>query len=196
MPRGRFHVSRQIPPACARRVRAFSLEEPMSIRLRSQGAEPEFQAKAITRNGHLVFVAALGTVFPLFTPQGERHWAEGWDPQILFPRDRDVAEGMVFQTRDRDGRLLTWTITRYDETTKTVAYNVVTPDFLVRKIEVRCRPAGTTRTEVDVIDSYVGLTSHGNGFIDHLTEAEYAKKMAQWKENIDRYLASLAKLPQ
>jgi hypothetical protein len=162
----------------------------------SQGAEPEFQARGITRKGHLVLDAALATVFPLFTPQGERHWAEGWDPQILFPRGRDVAEGMVFQTRDQGDRLLTWTVTRYEQAAHTIAYNVVTPDFLVRTIEVRCRPAGKGRTDVDVTDSYVALSPQGNAFIDQLTEAEYAKKMANWKERIGRYLASLAKSQQ
>ena len=173
---------------------AFTLLGTMLAQL--QGAQPEFQARGITRQGHLVFDAPLATVFPLFTPQGERHWAEGWDPQILFPRGRDVAEGMVFQTRDQGDRLLTWTMTRYDEAAHSVAYNVVTPDFLVRRIEVRCRPASTARTQVEVTDSYVGLSSQGNGFIDQLTEAEYEKKMAIWKERIGRYLASVAKSQQ
>ena len=160
---------------------------------RSQGADPDFQAKGITRHGLLAFDAPVAVVFPLFTPQGERHWAEGWDPQILFPRDRDIAEGMVFQTRDHGNQLLTWTVTRYDEPNHTVAYNVVAPDLLVRRIEVRCRPAGPARTEVTVADSYVALSEHGNAFIDHLTEPEYAKKMATWKERIGVYLAGRAK---
>jgi hypothetical protein len=158
----------------------------------SQPAEPVFQAKGATRHGLLTFDAAVSVVFPLFTPLGERHWAKGWDPQILFPRDRDVAEGMVFQTRDHGNLLLTWTLTRYDEPNHTVAYNVVAPDLMVRRIEVRCRPAGPARTEVAVTDSYVGLSEHGNAFIDHLTEPEYAKKMAYWKERIGGYLAGLA----
>ena len=159
----------------------------------SQAAESGFQAKGVTRHGLLAFDAPVDVVFPLFTPQGERHWVEGWDPQILFPRDRDIAEGMVFQTRDHGNLLLTWTVTRYDEPYHAIAYNVVAPDLLVRRIEVRCRPLGPARTEVAVTDSYVGLSEHGNAFIDHLTEPEYAKKMAYWKERIGGYLAGIAK---
>lgn len=159
----------------------------------SQAADSGFQAKGITRQGLLTFDAPVAVVFPLFTPLGERHWAEGWDPQILFPRDREVAEGMVFQTRDHGNLLLTWTLTRYDEPNHTVAYNVVAPDLMVRRIEVRCRSLGPARTEVAVTDSYVGLSEHGNAFIDHLSEPEYAKKMAHWKERIGGYLAGIAK---
>ena len=159
----------------------------------SQTAGSNFQATGVTRHGLLAFDAPVAVVFALFTPQGERHWAEGWDPQILFPRDREVAEGMVFQTRDHGNLLLTWTVTRYDEPNHLVAYNVVAPDLLVRRIEVRCRPSGSTRTEVAVTDSYVALSEQGNAFIDHLTEPEYANKMANWKERIGGYLAGIAK---
>jgi hypothetical protein len=46
---------------------------------------------------------------------------------------------------------------------------------------------------VEVTDSYVGLSAKGNEFVDLLTEARYAEKMANWKEWIGGYLAGLAK---
>ncbi|MBZ5629663.1 MAG: SRPBCC family protein [Acidobacteriia bacterium] len=163
-----------------------------TVLARPQG-NGDFQASAVTRTGHLQFDAAIATVFPLFTPQGERQWAKGWDPEVLYPRDRDVAEGMVFRTRDHGGIVHTWTITRYDEANHLVAYNIVAPDLLVRRIEVRCLAEGANRTEVMVTDSYVGLSAKGNEFVDQLTEANYAAKMAQWKESIGGHLAAVAK---
>ena len=150
-----------------------------------------FRAAAVTRTGHLDFDGDIERVFPLFTPLGERVWAKGWNPEVLFPLDRDVAEGMVFRTRDQEGRLLTWTVTRYDPADHAVAYNVVAPEFVVRKLQVSCR-ALRARTEVEVIDSYVGLSEHGNEFVERLTEASYAAKMAQWKEAIGGYLSGSA----
>jgi hypothetical protein len=159
----------------------------------SQRANPGFQAHAVTRSGLLEFEAPIATMFPLFTAEGERVWAKGWDPRILYPLDRDAAEGMVFQTRDDRDMLLTWTMFRYDEANHAVGYNVFAPDYLVRRIEVRCRPAAASRTKVEVTDSYVGLSVKGNEFVDQLTEAKYADKMANWKEWIGGYLAGIAK---
>lgn len=162
----------------------------------SHPTDTGFQARAITRTGLLEFEATIATVFPLFTPEGERRWAKGWDPKIIYPHDLDVAEGMVFQTRDYGNMLLTWTMFRCDEPNHAVAYNVFAPDYLVRRIEVRCRAAGPSRTNVEVTDSYVGLSAQGNDFIDQLTEANYAAKMANWKEWIGGYLLNLAKSAQ
>jgi hypothetical protein len=154
-------------------------------------AEIGFQAEAVTRTGHLQFEAPIATVFPLFTPLGEKHWAKGWNPEILFPPDRDVAEGMVFRTQE--GVEHVWTVTRYDPAKHTVAYNIVAHGMLVRQIEVRCRAAGANRTEVAVTDSYVGLSAQGNSFVEGLTESAYAAKMAHWREAIGEYLAGAAK---
>jgi hypothetical protein len=35
--------------------------------------------------------------FLLFTPLGEKRWADGWDPQFLAPSDDDSEPGTVFE---------------------------------------------------------------------------------------------------
>ncbi len=150
----------------------------------------EFRSLGITRGEHLQFNAGVETVFPLFTPLGERHWAKGWNPEILFPRDRDVAQGMVFRTHEGVEHI--WTLIAYDPGNHTVAYNVVGEAVLVRQIRVRCKVTGSGHTEVEVTDSYIGLSQQGNEFIESLNEAAYEKKMENWKRAIDGYLASIA----
>lgn len=149
-----------------------------------------FQAAAVTRIGHLQFPAPINTVFPLFTPLGERHWAQGWDPEIVYPKDVDIAAGMVFRTQGPVEHV--WTVVRYDPAAHTVAYNVVGRDVAVRQIEVRCRAAGANRTEVTVTDSYIGLSPEGNTLVEQLDEPAYAKKMAGWQKSIGEYLATAA----
>ncbi len=153
----------------------------------AQSQTANFQAASATRKGYLQFDAPIATVFPLFTPEGERVWAKGWDPEILYPRDRELDEGLVFRTQD--GVEHVWTVVRYDPAVYSIAYNVVASGMLVRRIAVRCRPAGPSRTEVEVTDSYIGLSEQGNGFVERLTEAAYAAKMAHWKQAIGGYLA-------
>ncbi len=157
----------------------------------AQAQPARFQGASVTRKGHLQFDAPLAAVFPLFTPLGERVWAKGWDPEVVYPRDRDIAEGMVFRTQD--GVEHVWTVVRHDPAANVVAYNVVASGMLVRQLEVRCRPAGPSHTEVDVTDSYIGLSAQGNEFVERLTEETYAAKMAHWKEAIGGYLAGANK---
>lgn len=153
-----------------------------------QAGGGRFESLGITRIGHLQFEASVETVFPLFTPLGEKHWAKGWDPEIVFPHDRGVAEGMVFRTRE--GVEHVWTVVSYEPGSHGVAYNVVAEGVLVRQIRVRCRAQGPSRTQVEVTDSYVGLSQQGNEFIEALSEAAYEKKMVAWKEAIGGYLAT------
>lgn len=161
-----------------------------AVLAQSSAKNEGFRAAAVTRTGHLHFPAAIDVVFPLFTPLGERHWAQGWDPEIVYPKDVDIAAGMVFRTND--GVEHVWTVVRYDAPTHSVAYNVVAHGVLVRQIEVRCRAAGADRTEVTVTDSYIGLSPEGNAFVEKLDEPAYAKKMAHWQQAIDAYLATAA----
>ena len=148
-------------------------------------------SKGITRTARLQFDAPVSVVFPLFTPSGEKHWAKGWDPEIVYPRDREVAEGMVFRTQEGVEHL--WTVTRYEPESYVIAYNVVANKVMVRRIEVRCRALSKNRTEVVVNDSYVGLSAEGNSAVEGLTESAYAKKMMHWQEAIGGYLAGSVK---
>src|SRR5512135_1664224 len=53
----------------------------------AQQTPEKFAAATVTRTGHLTFDAPVEKVFPLFTPLGERNWAPGWNPEILYPAD-------------------------------------------------------------------------------------------------------------
>ena len=45
----------------------------------------------------------------LFTPRGERLWADGWDPQFPAPADDDTQPGTVFETAHGPQRT-TWVV--------------------------------------------------------------------------------------
>jgi hypothetical protein len=48
--------------------------------------------------------------FQLFTPRGEREWAQGWDPTFPAPTADDSEPGTVFET-DAHGHRGTWLVT-------------------------------------------------------------------------------------
>jgi hypothetical protein len=45
----------------------------------------------------------------LFTPRGERAWAEGWDPRFPAPTDDDSEPGTVFETAHGE-QAVTWVV--------------------------------------------------------------------------------------
>ena len=148
-------------------------------------AQTGVRAERAVRTGHFTVDAIPEKVFPLFTPLGELHWAAGWKPEVLYPADGHPVEGLLFRTPDHGG--MYWWLTRYEPEKQTIEYHAIVPDGFARNIRVQCKSAAG-RTEVTVTDTYIGLSEHGNHFIESLDEAMYQKKMKGWEEPITRYL--------
>src|ERR1044072_8887909 len=63
--------------------------------------------------------APLERVFPLFTAEGERKWAPGWEPVILSGA---VERGSAFVTRAHSGLETTWIVVDYRPVEGRVSY--------------------------------------------------------------------------
>jgi hypothetical protein len=72
---------------------------------------------------------------PLFTPRGERRWAEGWEPS--FPADDadDSAPGTVFLTDES-----IWMVA--ERTERSMRYARALPGVWAGTVEVRCEADG------------------------------------------------------
>ncbi len=77
---------------------------------------------------------------PLFTPRGERRWAEGWDPVFPAGDADDAAPGTVFLTEADGGGHAIWTVA--DRTERSMRYARAVPGVWAGTVEVRCEPAG------------------------------------------------------
>src|ERR1700747_179842 len=71
-----------------------------------------------SRSGSFHLDAAPARVFPLFSAEGERAWAPGWEPEMLSGGGE---RGSVFRTRSHD-RQVTWIVTAYDPAPRRVSY--------------------------------------------------------------------------
>ncbi len=69
-----------------------------------------FTATRLSRTARIRLNAAPATVFPLFTPLGERLWVAGWDPQLVYPASGEAELHGVFCTPGHDGQPVMWTI--------------------------------------------------------------------------------------
>lgn len=142
-----------------------------------------FRATSRTFAGSFRIAAPADAAFPLFTPLGEKQWIEGWDPEIVYPTGAEMAEGMVWRTRDGDAELV-WIVARFDPTAREVSYYRVDAGRSVVRIDVRCRPVGEETTETFVFYMHTALSQAGNDAIAAMTDADYAAKLRSWEEAI------------
>ena len=148
-----------------------------------------FRARVSTFAGKLTVRARVDDAFPLFSPQGERLWVPGWDPEFLHPRENDWREGQVFRTREEMGEAV-WIVTLLDRAQHTVEYHRVEPGRYVARVAVRCRELPDCRTQVSTAYTFVGLSEVGNQEIASMTQEAYDLKMSRWSEWIDRHLST------
>ena len=74
-----------------------------------------FQAENISKTATIYLKAPVDIVFPLFGPFEEKKWADGWNPDLLYPHQEKVAVGVSFTTEgNRFEGPYTWRINEYD----------------------------------------------------------------------------------
>jgi hypothetical protein len=146
-------------------------------------AEQYVQSATIELNG------TIERVFPLFTPLGEKNWAEGWDPKMISPSTGSMQEGLIFQTPDHlhGAPPLTWVVSHYSLTAHQVRY-IVTSPLRVAVISVTCTASGKVKTTAVINYILTGMTPEGNELSRHLIGKMFASNLRDWETAINAYL--------
>jgi hypothetical protein len=144
-----------------------------------------FVAERITRSHSFVVALPLRETFPLFEPEGERAWADGWNPTYLFPRDGRAEPGMVFSTGQGPESTI-WMVMRHDPAAGLVEYVRTTPGSRIARVLVQCAEVAEKRTRVTVIYVYTGLSESGNAQVRQLDESTYRQDIEGWGRAIER----------
>lgn len=148
-----------------------------------------FTPRTLTLRGRVLVAAEVADVFPLFSPEGEKLWVPGWDPEFLDPPEPGWERGQIFRTREETGEAV-WIVTRLDRAEHRAEYHRVEPGRYVARVTVDCRPLPDRRTEASIGYSYVGLSESGNREIAAMTEHAYDAKLSRWTDWIARHLAA------
>ncbi len=129
-------------------------------------------------------------VFPLFTAEGEKLWAPGWDYVQIFG-DTNVNEDDVFltQTHDHAAADAIWIVKKYDSQNHFVQYYKVEPGEKIGLISVTCEKIDDAKTKVIVEYCYTALSSAGKIFLLNFSEKNYSEFIAEWKTLIDAYFS-------
>lgn len=155
-----------------------------------------FVAQQITRS-HVIHVPApVDRAFPLFEPLGEKAWAAGWEPDMLYPASGLAQAGTVFTTQHAGESVKIWTIVAYEKEQTYVAYINVLPDAYTSRVDVCCESDGTESTRVCVTYTLTALTPHGNEYIERfMQEQHYQVYISSWETAIRSYLLHGHMLP-
>ena len=80
------------------------------------GEQPDFVARHIEKQATITLRGPIDVVWPLFDPLNEGKWATAWKPEIFYPRDGSVREGMVMRTHGSKGDKggLVWVVRAWD----------------------------------------------------------------------------------
>jgi hypothetical protein len=147
-------------------------------------------SKSVSHTTTFAMNRPVQTVFPLFTPEGEKLWAPGWDYDNLIgtnPLDEDY----LFLTRSHNhaAKEAIWIVKKYSPDTFRVQYYKIEPGEKVGIVEVACAPLPCASTEVQVTYRYVGLSETGNRFVERFTKKDYEAFIEEWKRRIEAYFA-------
>ncbi len=129
-------------------------------------------------------------VFPLFEPLNEKKWAEGWDPEVLYPPDGTVREQMIFLTKPRfeDEDSYRWILTRYDIANSRISYHVSAGDR-IWFIDIACREH-EMGTAAKVCYTYIGLSADAVRRNNAALEIMFKEDLKDWEDAVNTYLAS------
>ena len=129
----------------------------------------------------------LEQAMALFTPEGERRWAEGWDPHYPEPGRRE-GPATVFTT-EHHGHQTTWIMV--DQQPNSVRYARVTHDMTAGIIAVEALGSGDDTTQVRVTYDLTALTTAGESWLQSF-ESNYDTAIASWSTEIAAALQQTA----
>ena len=133
-------------------------------------------------------------LFPLFSAEGERLWAPGWDYENISGSD-GMHEDFIFLTKNHDhsshGEDTIWLVKRYDPETYCVQYYRVEPGQKVGLVTVRCSEVDLSITDVEVTYEYTALNELGERFLEKFTADYYKMFIKGWKTHLLHYFESM-----
>jgi hypothetical protein len=131
--------------------------------------------------------APLARVMPLFTAQGEREWAAGWEPLMLSGAEE---RGSVFQTRNQEGRLTTWIVVDYRPSEGRASYARLAENSSIGLVDVVCSAAARGGTEVSVAYTLTPLNPGAAATVEEFLDArQYARMIEEWRAGTEAALA-------
>ena len=145
-------------------------------------------AEQITRDGEFELPCAADTAYPLFSPEGEKHWVPGWSAKPVFPVNKMPLETeTVFMTDEPHGPAM-WMIAAADKRTRRTEYVAFEPKTHCGHITVRVEVIAAERCRVHARYTITAFGEHKKEFMQAFNQEAFGERMLRWKEWIEKYL--------
>jgi len=132
-------------------------------------------------------------VFALMCPVREYDWIEGWETASIHTNSGLVELDCVFETHSANphaaGINAVWVAADHDPAARVLRLYKIDPGVAVTRLDISVVPhdAGCQAT---ITYQLTALSADGRKVVDGLTEEAYGAKMAEWKRDIEAYLAA------
>ncbi len=124
----------------------------------------------------------------LFTPEGERVWAPGWNPHYAAG-DPSEAPGTVFTTAAHGSQTI-WVIVEINRSGGSATYARLTPAHHAGLVSVQCVDAQPGYSTVTVSYDMSLLGDRDSSSFDAYAPTRFDEMMGDWSEAIRTYLQS------
>jgi len=130
-------------------------------------------------------------VFPLFSPEGEKHWVPNWDYENIMGTT-ELSEDYVFLTGSHDDASTDaiWLVKRYVPEKWFIQFYRVEPEDKIGVVTVQCSRISDHVTHVEVTYQYIPLSEKGHRFINGFTMEIYKKFIDEWRDLLLRHFES------
>jgi MOSC domain-containing protein YiiM len=148
---------------------------------------PVTQRLSIRRTGTLHVARAPADAFVYFTPDGERLWVPGFDPEYLHPLSGEQGPGAIFTTTHGSEETL-WMVLRFSPDEGVAEYARVTPGSRRGTVRVSLQAAGERSTRATVSYDLTALADKGDEVLAAMTQNAYEDMLADWQRRIGEAL--------
>ena len=131
----------------------------------------------------------VAELFPLFSPEGEKLWAPGWDYENIMGTT-ELSEDYVFLTRNHDhgAAEAIWIVKTYDPAAHLVEFYKIEPGHKVGLVTVKCSALAAAKTRIEVTYTYTALSVAGEAFIQGFGSEEYDQFINEWQQLLVDYI--------
>ena len=144
--------------------------------------------KSISHTHTFETAASIDELFPLFSPEGEKHRVPGWGYENVMGTT-ELREDYVFKTTSHDhgaaGAI--WVVKRHEPGDGLVEFIKVEPEQKVGIVKVNCTALAAQRAQVEVTYTYTALSPAGEQFVAGFDRAAYTVFIEEWETLLSNY---------
>ena len=147
--------------------------------------------KSITHTKAFKMNVPIADIFPLFSPEGEKHWVPGWDYKNVMGTT-ELSDDYVFLTKTHDHGTsdAIWIVKKYDPKLHFVQFYKIEPGEKIGVVTVKCTELEASKTMIRVTYKYLALSKGGEEFITVFNESTYEEFIDEWQKFLTNYFKS------